>query len=303
MQIRDWLPFLGMPLMLLSVQIIAILLVTPMQAAGFMAFEDPESVANPLIFIGMLLVFTLVLLLLIRIGGRRVISLFIGFAIFMTFLYIFGALFALVPGATGAAVIGAVIAAGAATALLYLYPEWYVIDVLGVLISAGIASIFGISLSILPVFVLLVLLAAYDAISVYRTKHMITLAEGVIEAKAPIMVVVPKRMDYSFRTEGLSISDGEERGAFLMGMGDLIMPSILVASSHVFVDAPAVLGPLSAPTLGAMAGSIAGLALLLYFVNKGNPQAGLPPLNGGAILGFLIGAALAGSFAWCPLCI
>lgn len=303
MQIRDWLPFLGMPLMLLSVQIIAILLVTPMQAAGFMAFEDPGSVANPLIFIGMLLVFTLVLLLLIRIGGRRVISLFIGFAIFMTFLYIFGALFALVPGATGAAVIGAVIAAGAATALLYLYPEWYVIDVLGVLISAGIASIFGISLSILPVFVLLVLLAAYDAISVYRTKHMITLAEGVIEAKAPIMVVVPKRMDYSFRTEGLSISDGEERGAFLMGMGDLIMPSILVASSHVFVDAPAVLGPLSAPTLGAMAGSIAGLALLLYFVNKGNPQAGLPPLNGGAILGFLIGAALAGSFAWCPLCI
>ena len=303
MQIRDWLPFLGMPLMLLSVQIIAILLVTPMQAAGFMAFEDPESVANPLIFIGMLLVFTLVLLLLIRIGGRRVISLFIGFAIFMTFLYIFGALFALVPGATGAAVIGAVIAAGAATALLYLYPEWYVSDVRGGLISAGIASIFGISLSILPVFVLLVLLAAYDAISVYRTKHMITLAEGVIEAKAPIMVVVPKRMDYSFRTEGLSISDGEERGAFLMGMGDLIMPSILVASSHVFVDAPAVLGPLSAPTLGAMAGSIAGLALLLYFVNKGNPQAGLPPLNGGAILGFLIGAALSGSFAWCPLCI
>ena len=303
MQIRDWLPFLGMPLMLLSVQIIAILLVTPMQAAGFMAFEDPESVANPLIFIGMLLVFTLVLLLLIRIGGRRVISLFIGFAIFMTFLYIFGALFALVPGATGAAVIGAVIAAGAATALLYLYPEWYVSDVRGGLISAGIAAIFGISLSILPVFVLLVLLAAYDAISVYRTKHMITLAEGVIEAKAPIMVVVPKRMDYSFRTEGLSISDGEERGAFLMGMGDLIMPSILVASSHVFVDAPAVLGPLSAPTLGAMAGSIAGLALLLYFVNKGNPQAGLPPLNGGAILGFLIGAALSGSFAWCPLCI
>jgi len=303
MQIRDWLPFLGMPLMLLSVQIIAILLVMPMQAAGFMAFEDPESVANPLIFIGMLLVFTLVLLLLIRIGGRRFISLFIGFAIFMTFLYIFGALSALVPGATGVAAIGAVIAAGAATALLYLYPEWYVIDILGVLISAGIASIFGISLSILPVFVLLVLLAAYDAISVYRTKHMITLAEGVIEAKAPIMVVVPKRMDYSFRTEGLSISDGEERGAFIMGMGDLIMPSILVASSHVFVGAPAILGPLSAPTLGAMAGSIAGLALLLYFVNKGNPQAGLPPLNGGAILGFLIGAVLAGSFAWCPLCI
>ncbi|NLA38354.1 MAG: hypothetical protein GX882_03010 [Methanomicrobiales archaeon] len=302
-KIRDWLPLLGMPLMLFSVQVIAIILVMPMRAAGLVAFEDPESVANPLIFIGMLLIFTLVLLALIRIGGRRFITLFIGFAIFMTFLYIFGALFTLVPGAAGTAAIGTVIAAGAATALLYIYPEWYVIDVLGVLISAGIASIFGISLAILPVLVLLVLLAVYDAISVYRTKHMITLAEGVLEAKAPIMVVVPKSTDYSFRKDTLNMGEGEERGAFVMGMGDLIMPSILVASSHVFVDAPAVLGPLSAPTLGAMAGSMAGLALLLHFVNKGKPQAGLPPLNGGAILGFLIGAALAGSYAWCSLCI
>lgn len=303
MQIRDWLPLLGMPLMLLSVQLIALVLVLPMQAAGLVAFEDPESVANPLIFIGMLLAFTLVLLLLIRAGGRRFISIIIGISIFLTFLYIFSALSNLALGTTDAAVIGTLIGAGAATALLYLYPEWYVIDVLGVLISAGVASIFGISLAILPVLVLLVLLAVYDAISVYRTKHMITLAEGVLETKAPIMVVVPKRMDYSFRREGLNIGEGEERGAFVMGMGDLIMPSILVASSHVFLDAPAVLWILSAPTLGAMAGSLAGLAVLLFFVNKGKPQAGLPPLNGGAILGFLVGAALAGSFSWLPFCV
>ncbi|HOI13199.1 MAG TPA: presenilin family intramembrane aspartyl protease PSH [Methanoculleus sp.] len=300
MQIRDWLPLLGMPLMLLFVQLIAILLVIPMQAAGLVAFEDPESVANPLIFIGMLLVFTLVLLLLIRMGGRRFISAFIGISIFLTFVYIFSALSLLVLGTTGAAAAATFIGAGAATALLYLYPEWYVIDILGVLISAGIASIFGISLAILPVLVLLVLLAVYDAISVYRTKHMITLAEGVLETKAPIMVVVPKRMDYSFRKEGLNITEGRERGAFVMGMGDLIMPSILVASSHVFVDAPAVLWVLSLPTLGAIAGSLAGLAVLLYFVSNGNPQAGLPPLNGGAITGFLVGAALAGSFSWLP---
>ena len=300
MQIRDWLPFLGMALMLLFVQIIAVILVTPMQAAGLVAFEDPESVANPLIFIGMLLAFTLVLLFLLRTGGRRFIAVFIGFALFMTFLYIFGALSLLLFGTTAAAAAGTLIGAVAATALLYLYPEWYVIDILGVLISAGVASIFGISLAVLPVIVLLVLLAVYDAISVYRTKHMITLAEGVLETKAPIMVVVPKRANYSFRKEGLNISGGEERGAFVRGMGDLIMPSILVVSSHVFVDAPAVLWTLSAPTLGAMAGALAGLAVLLYFVNKGNPQAGLPSLNGGAILGFLVGAALAGSFLWLP---
>ncbi|WP_292517109.1 presenilin family intramembrane aspartyl protease PSH [Methanoculleus sp.] len=300
MQIRGWLPLLGMPLMLLAVQVIALILVIPMQAAGFVAFEDPESVANPLIFIGMLLVFTLILLLLMRIGGQRFIAVFIGFALFMTFVYIFAALSLLALGTSDLAVITTLIGAAGATALLYLYPEWYVIDILGVLISAGVASIFGISLAILPVLVLLVLLAVYDAISVYRTKHMITLAEGVIKTKAPIMVVVPKRADYSFRREGLNIADGEERGAFVMGMGDLIMPSILVISSHTFVGAPPLLWTLSAPTIGAMAGSLAGLAVLLFFVNKGNPQAGLPSLNGGAILGFLVGAALAGSFGWLP---
>jgi presenilin-like A22 family membrane protease len=301
MQIRDWLPFLGMPLMLLLVQVIAVVLVLPMQAAGLVAFEDPESVANPLLFIGMLLLFTLVLLLLIRFGGRRFIAVFVAVAMFMTFVYIFSALSIIAFGTNDVAAIGALVAAVAATALLYLYPEWYVIDVLGVLVSAGIASIFGISLAIVPVLVLLVLLAVYDAISVYRTKHMITLAEGVLETKAPIMVVVPKRADYSFRREGIDMGEGKERGAFLMGMGDLIMPSILVVSSHVFAGAPAVLWVLSAPTLGAMIGSLAGLAVLLFFVNKGKPQAGLPPLNGGAIAGFLVGAALAGSTAWLPL--
>ena len=47
-----------------------------------------------------------------------------------------------------------------------------------------------------------------------------------------------------------------------------------------------------------MVGSLAGLGVRLYFVNKGYPQAGLPSLYGGAILGFLVGAALAGSFSW-----
>ncbi len=301
-QIHDALPLLGMPVLLLIVQVVGILLVLPMQEAGFAAFEDPTSAANPFIFIVLLLAFTLIMLLLIRMGGRRIIALFIGFALFLTFVYIFGALSIFVFGLTDAAAVLSLVLAGAATALLYLYPEWYVIDILGVLIAAGIASIFGISLAILPVLVLLVLLAAYDAVSVYKTRHMIALAEGMLETKTPILVVVPKRRDYSFRKEGMNIGGGE-RGAFVMGLGDLIMPSILVISSHVFVEAPALLWVLSAPTIGAILGSLAGLAVLLFFVNKGRPQAGLPPLNGGAIAGFLIGSALAGSWTWCVFCI
>ena len=118
---------------------------------------------------------------------------------------------------------------------LYKYPEWYVIDALGILLAAGVASIFGVSLGTVPVIVLLVILAVYDAISVYKTKHMITLAEGVIDLKTPILFVIPKKRDYSFIQEGIGkLDDGGERSAFIMGMGDLIMPSVLVVSANVF---------------------------------------------------------------------
>jgi presenilin-like A22 family membrane protease len=286
-----------MPLMLLLVQIGAILISPTVQEAGYTAFEDPSSVANPLIFIAILLAFTLFLLILIKKGGKKIIALIIAASIFLTFLYIFSAISGHFLGASLAGAGVTVILSLGATALLYFYPEWYVIDLLGILISAGAASIFGISLEITPVLILLVILAVYDAISVYKTRHMITLAEGVIDTKSPILVVIPKRRDYSYRKEGLAIGDGE-RGAFVMGLGDLIMPTILVVSAHVFLAAPAVLGFTSVPALGAMIGSLAGLGVLLYFVSKGNPQAGLPTLNGGAILGFLVACTLTGNWSW-----
>jgi presenilin-like A22 family membrane protease len=181
------------------------------------------------------------------------------------------------------------------TVLLYKYPEWYVIDALGILIGAGVAAIFGASLEVLPVIILLILLAVYDAISVYKTKHMITLAEGVMDMKTPILFVIPKRKDYSFIKEGIGkLADGGERSAFIIGMGDMIMPSILVVSANVFLKGWRLGGMINLPALGAIIGSLAGLVVLLHFVMSGKPQAGLPPLNGGTILGFLVGWAAMG---------
>jgi presenilin-like A22 family membrane protease len=275
--------------------------------------------ANPVIFIGILLVFTAFLLILIRYDFKRVIAAIIGISIFLTFIYIFMAMVyaamdliamttqgwwdAVVPAvlvssmtadtlvATGIVIVLSVLA----TVLLYKYPEWYVIDGLGILIGAGVAAIFGASLDVWPVIILLVLLAVYDAISVYKTKHMITLAEGVIDLKTPILFVVPKRRDYSFIKEGIGkLSDGGERAAFIIGMGDMIMPSILVVSANVFLKGWRLAGMINLPALGAIIGSMVGLVVLLHFVMSGKPQAGLPPLNGGTILGFLAGLAVMG---------
>jgi len=287
------LPLLTIPVMLVIVELAALLLSLPMQSAGITAFEDPESVANPFIFIIILLVFTGFLLLLLKFKWKKLIGAIIGLSIFFTFIYIFAGITGYFLGLAAPALLLTLVLSIAATALLYLYPEWYVIDTLGILIAAGAASIFGISLSIVPVIILLVILLVYDAISVYKTRHMITLAEGVVDMKSPILFIVPKKRGYSYRTEGIAnIEGGGERGAYIIGMGDLIMPSILVVSANVFLDT-AKIGLITIPALGAMIGSVIGLSLLLMVVRKGKPQAGLPLINGGAILGFLAGYGIA----------
>ena len=294
MDLKRIIPFLVMPLLLLAAEIGSILISLPVQAAGITAFEDPESLANPFIFIVILLVFTGFLLLLIKFNLKKLIAVIIGISIFLTFVYIFWALVYAIAGDSDWGLIILFTLSILATVILYKYPEWYVIDGLGILIAAGVAAIFGSSLVWYLVVILLVLLAVYDAISVYKTKHMITLAEGVIDLKTPILFVIPKRRDYSFIRDGIGkLDDGGERAAFIIGMGDLIMPSMLVVSANVFLQGSRFFGIINLPALGAMIGSLAGLAVLLHFVSSGKPQAGLPPLNGGTILGFLAGWALA----------
>lgn len=293
--LNKYAPLIVMPAFLIIVEIASLALSLPVQAAGLAAFQNPQSLVDPVLFLAMILGFTALLLVLIRYGLKNVIVWVIGISIFLTFVYTFAAVVPLVIGPgliQGAAMVAL---AAIATILMYTYPEWYVIDALGLILAAGVASIFGVSLGTIPVIILLVILAVYDAISVYKTKHMITLAEGVMDLKTPILFVIPKKRSYSFIKEGIGkIGEGEERSAFIIGMGDLIIPSVLVVSANVFTGGVKYLGLFNLPAIGAMIGSVAGLCVLLHFVMSGKPQAGLPPLNGGTILGFLIGWAIIG---------
>jgi presenilin-like A22 family membrane protease len=143
----------------------------------------------------------------------------------------------------------------------------------------------------MPAIILLVILAVYDAISVYKTKHMVSLAEGVMDLKLPILFVIPKRLDYSFREENFN-NDDKERDAFFMGLGDAVMPTILVVSANVFIEHS---GIISYPALGGVIGTVIGFFALSVFIMKGKPQAGLPFLNSGVILGYFVGVILSGA--------
>jgi presenilin-like A22 family membrane protease len=84
----------------------------------------------------------------------------------------------------------------------------------------------------------------------------------------------------------------EEREALFMGLGDVVVPGVLVVAAFVWLPAAPHVGTIGANLAVAFAtllGSLAGYAGLMRLVASGNPQAGLPFLNSGAIAGYIVG--------------
>lgn len=289
---RDRLPFVWMLLLFLAVQLVALTL-APFYPSDYGAFPDENNPVNPLIYVVMLILMTGLILLLIKLGLQKVIKGIFLFAVAVTSIFVLlPVVYQFWPDADYAMLVSLLIGIGLVAALL-LKPEWYVVDLVGFIVGVGAAVVLGISFGILPVLILLIILAVYDAISVYKTRHMIALAEGVVPMRLPVVFVVPKEKDFSMdsmSTKPLSEQPAEERGAMFMGVGDAVIPTILTVS--VFLSLPEASAHLSNANLlvamGALIGSTIGFLVLMHFVRKGNPQAGLPLLNGGAILGFAL---------------
>ncbi|TMT86287.1 hypothetical protein E2L06_06615 [Haloterrigena sp. H1] len=318
-------------LLFLGVQLGALALIDPFTESGRQAVEDPQNPTNSILYFGVMLVATGLMLAAFKYDLEWLIRLLIVGVSVMISWYVFvelvPALLAPLVG-SGVADALAIVAALAVGAALWVYPEWYVIDATGVVMGAGAAALFGISFGLLPALLLLAVLAVYDAISVYGTEHMLDLAEGVMDLKIPVVLVVPMTLSYSYLAAGstddvleddrdaeASAADGGtepdtnvdsgadtdqgalERDALFIGLGDAVIPSILVASAAAFLEIETLSVPLIAlnlPALGALVGTIAGLLVLMYMVLKGRPHAGLPLLNGGAIGGYLLGALASG---------
>ncbi len=297
-------PVLVMLLFIIAVQLLALAITPAISASDNRVFADPASTSNPFIYMLLILAFTALLLLAIKKKKSWIVNGFIQISIATSIYYLMVAfvspLLALLPTVGG-------------LLLLRYYPEWYVIDLFGIAVCAGISSLFGVSMTILPTLLLLIILAVYDAISVYKTRHMVSLAEGVIKIKAPLLFVVPRSRSYSFRKDPAPASTSQvrdqpngnadrsadcgnqtsrKRGAFFLGLGDAIIPTILVISAFTSLPAGGFLG-INLPTIGAMLGTYLGF-LALMTTSRDKPQAGLPFLNVGVILGFLAGCFAAG---------
>jgi presenilin-like A22 family membrane protease len=268
------------------IHLLSILITQPFEATGLDVFENPNDPTNLLVFFGTMLVVTITILLIAKYWKKQFIQVIILGSIAYTSLFVFYPLLSYVLDSTLTLIIS-IIAAALLILALIKYPEWYILDLTGIIVGVGAIGIFGISLSIFLVIILLTGLAIYDAISVYKTKHMIDLADAVMDLKLPVMLVVPKIRSYSLlkETKGIKqkIEEKVEREAFFLGLGDIVMPGILVVSAFQNITNNSLLVALS-----VMIGTLVGFAVLMTVVVKGKPQAGLPYLCSGAIFGYVI---------------
>jgi len=300
--------WVGLLALYIGAQLVGLALANPFRTAGLSSSTNPQSPTAPITIILIIVIAPLFILLLARQRGgvaalRQLILVAIAGALYITLFATFGVLFPAVyllpPYGAEIVVVPALFFAATVSAALYLAllvdPQWYIVDLVGFLAAGALVAILGISFAILPAFILLIALMVYDAIAVYRTKHMISLADVVTEMKLPILMVMPDSVGYDYAAapplaEQRNLPT-EERAALFMGLGDVVIPGTLVVSAFVWLPAaPTWLG-LGAGlwvALGALMGSLFGYALLMRLVLRGNPQAGLPFLNGGAIAGYAV---------------
>ena len=169
------------------------------------------------------------------------------------------------------------------TPVVFLYvllfrQNWVIIDIAGVLSSAGLAAIWSTDIGLYYAIILMIIFAVYDYIAVYKTKHMLEIASASAKSGAPLFFVMPDSIHFNPSTIDLD-SPSDERGSILLGFGDIAIPNIMVVSSYVYFGKffPFFVMPLL--------GGVVAMVALFLFVKR--PAPGLPFLNAGVLLGLL----------------
>src|SRR3989344_3490110 len=146
---------------------------------------------------------------------------------------------------------------------------------------AGISSLLGITISPEVGIFLLVTLSFYDILAVYWTKHMVYLAQGMIESGAIFGFVIPFDLKDIFYHKNEAREKIREK-FMILGSGDIGLPLIMARSVAVVSVGPAIIVALF---------SFVGLLFTHpMFVNQisRKPMAALPPIATMTIIGYLV---------------
>jgi len=167
--------------------------------------------------------------------------------------------------------------------LRYVYPRVWIQNLVLTIGLSGLAISLGLNIRWITVLALLSILSLYDIIAVYKTKHMVKMAEGLIARKVFPALVVPG--DFStLNTKLTKVEKG--KGFMFLGSGDLAFPLLFCVSVL-----PLGLSKTIACAIGGFLGIIVSF-LIFNLQKKRKSLPALPPIVLCSILGFLVGYLL-----------
>ena len=237
-------------------------------------FENPNSLGNPLLLFIYMMISTAGILLLVKfwkpsIKGLEAFVVF--FSSWLTFDFIF-------PVAIGYISLGLIMAI-VLTAWKFFRPTILNQNVAAIVSGAGVGALLGASFGIMPSLVFLVILCTYDFVSVFITKHMITLAKALTKTPTAFTIASPHKFEKPTRVGLKGIK--KRFHIFQLGVGDMVIPLMFSIS---------LLRNFSiASSLITMAGSTLALLFLIYFMSKKpRPLPALPFISLGTLTGFIV---------------
>jgi len=143
-----------------------------------------------------------------------------------------------------------------------------------IMATAGVGVVFGVSLGLFPLILFLILLSAYDYLSVFTTKHMVEMANFVIK----------QDLAFTVTARGPPVKPGQVEQRIDLGTGDMIAPIMLEVSA---------LSMSPTATAFVLVGAIISMALFITMVwKKKMVLPALPPIVLGMIVSLLLGFLL-----------
>ncbi len=234
------------------------------------------------------LIGTLLVFLLIKFKKIFIWKLWLSATIFLTLLIAFSAFVNDIVGAILALTI---------TILRMYKPNIIIHNLSEIFIYGGLASIFVPIINVLGVFILLILISAYDFIAVFRTKHMVKLAKFQSKSKLFSGLVIPysyvpykKENKKTSNSVSKLVSKEEQKSSksAILGGGDIGFTLIFagVIMKNLMLKETILIGflkTLIVPTFATMA--------LLFLLIKGQQKKfypAMPLLSLGCFIGYLI---------------
>ncbi|MBU1111738.1 MAG: presenilin family intramembrane aspartyl protease [Nanoarchaeota archaeon] len=237
---------------------------------------DEETSYLPIIII--ILVGTLILLLLIKLKAFIIWKLWFLIAVFATIMFALGAF------------VDARIAIGVALILAIwkvFKPNPYVHNFTEILVYSGLAAIFVPIFNLMSIIILLLLISAYDAYAVWKSKHMITLAKSQSKAGIFAGLLIPykwnkdkKEVQKKTKTGKVSKSTKSKKVKIktaILGGGDIGFPLIFTG---VILKEFGVGYCLVIPVFTTIA-----LALLFYYGDKNKFYPAMPFISTACFVG------------------